>query len=269
MHSSKDVLRVPRPAGLTLLCKNLKKPEIEDKHGVHKQILKLCIANYVQNGFIFLDREMSIIELSIFLKCKPQTIIKEMARYSQTLASITNPDAIQQTQQAMFGLIMQHIIKDRAKLERQANMLVAGQKGKYVDFMTKEVNAALKNLMDSNKPMIDLLKLLQGNNGGLQLNKPETPAEIPNNAISPTEAILIMAEHSPHSLLESTHKQEALQSQMGSNSLREVVATKQNGTRFAKREGMFMAKGKHIDRNEDDGQIMAGVEDTDFEELIN
>lgn len=267
MHTEQTNIRIPRPAGLTVLCRNLNSNKGEP--GLKKDILRLVIANYVNNAFTFLGSPMSVTEISIFLKESPKLVMREIARYSRTLASIADPEAVRETQQALTGLLLQQVMTDRAKVSKQADTLVAAQGGTYKPFVTKEVNSSLKNLMDSSKGLMEVAKLLQGSAPMIQNNIQNNGAEHKEvDAIGPNEAVQMLHENDAMSLLESADKKQALSLHFSEMKLPEVVASKQNGYETV---GDFALaptrKPTHTERVEEDGEIQDGVEDTDFEEM--
>lgn len=268
--------RYPRPSGLTLLAKSLQKTKSKAEHNRLKvDILKKTVSSYVNNGFTFMGKTTNINDLAFFIQVTPNRVMMEISRYSKTLASIADPEQTQQTLQAMVGLLLQNVITDRGKVQKQADMLVAAQGGTYRAFVSKEANAALKNLLDSNKPLIDLVKLLQGPNATYiqnNLNSPDSQ-EPPEDTITVDEAVAMIDNKNPESLLESPHEKDKLFLEEGldKENLPEVVATKQRGFElqggFASEPKLPKRKATHEGRNEDGGDILDGIEDTDFEDL--
>lgn len=272
------MLRYPRPAGLTLLARSLQKAESsDDRNRLKMDVLKLVVGNYVNNGFTFLGKPTNVNDLAFFLQVSPNRVMREISRYSKTLASIASPEKTQETLQAMVGLLLQNALTDRGKIQKQADMLVAAQGGSYKAFVSKEANTALRNLMDSNKPLVELAKLLQGpGNTFIQnnVNSGEQEGDDIEGAITIDSAVALINEKQPGSLLESAEEKKLLfEAELGDEDLPQVVATKQRGFEL---QGQFATNDKpkipkkrvkHIDRNELDGEIIEGVEDASFEEM--
>lgn len=273
--------RYPRPSGLTLLAKSLQKASTEkESNRLKGDILKKTVSSYVNNGFTFMGKSTNINDIAFFLQVSPNRVMKEISRYSKTLASIADPKQTQETLQAMVGLLLQNAMNDRGKVQKQADMIVAAQKGKYKPFVSKEANAALKNLMESNKPLIELIKLLQGP-GGTYIqnnvnNSDPTGAEEVQEAITIDSAVALINEKKPGSLLEKPKDQEELLLKEFVEDTPEVVATKQKNFelqgQFATNKKPIKPKVKavHEERNEVDGDIVDGTEDyedTSFEEV--
>lgn len=269
--------RFPRPSGLTILAQSLHKAgSAQERSKLKVDILKKVVGDYVNNGFTFMGKSVGITDLAYFTQVTPNRVMKEISRYSKTLASIANPEETQQTLQAMVGLLLQNVITDRGKIQKQADMLVAAQEGGYKAFVSKEANSALKNLIDSNKPLIDLLKTLQGPGSTFiqnNVNGDKEGPEVAEDAITIDSAIALLNSEQPGSLLERKgQQQKLLESELGSDTP-EVVAIKQKNFEL---QGQFAAAGKaevpkikvnHNNRNETDGEITDGITDITFENL--
>lgn len=268
--------RLPRPSGLTLIAKNLRLSESEQQHFAHKtQAIKIVVGHYLNHGFTFCGKPCSITDLADFLRVSPTYIMKEMGRYTRTLASVTSPEAIQHTMQATLGMILQNAMKDRAIVQNQVNMLISQQNGEYVPFMTSEANKVLRTLLESNKAFIEFARMLQGpNQVNIQnnINKPTT-VEGEAEVLTVTDAVKMLSEKNPLSLLENDEAKEQIRlAELDGFDKVEVVATKQRGFELQASFALGSApklpkrKGKHIDRNEDDGTIIDAITDVEFDE---
>lgn len=270
-------IRIPRPSGLTLLARNFQKASTtEEENRLKVDIIKRVVSSYVQNGFTFMGKPANIEDMAFFLKISLSRVMKEISRYSKTLASIASPEETQATLQAMVGLILQNAITDRAKVQKQADMLVNEQQGKYTAFLTKEANSALKNLMDSNKPLLDLMKNLQGgSNINIQNNLnpgQEGEAMAPEESFTVDDAVALLDKKDHGTLFEKEERLAGLISETSSGlDLPEVVATRQKNFElqgnFNAKESVKIKKGSHIDRNENDGEIVDGIEEIAHEEI--
>jgi hypothetical protein len=79
-------------------------------------------------------------------------------------------------------------------------MLIAQQGGEYVPFLTNEANKALANMINSNKPMIDLLNLFKPNTTIM----PHSPSDgISSHSVTVDEATKLIRENS-QSMIEDT-----------------------------------------------------------------
>jgi hypothetical protein len=267
-------MRTPRPSGLTVLSQRLHKAQTEEERTrLKKDITRLTIMSYVQQGYTFLGQPQSISVVAMFLGVTNGTVMREMARYTKTLASIADPERTQETMQAMTGMLLQNAMSDRSRIEKQVNLLLAAQGDGYKAFVSGEVNKSFKLLLDSNKPLADILKILQGpgtvniaNQNNNQLNAKEEAKELKEkDSLSAAEAVLLISEKDPVSLLEDRKKQAILMEKEMGDDYVEVIAIKQKGFELqGKNAGAIPIKrGVHTERNENDGEIV----ESEFEEI--
>jgi flagellar biosynthesis chaperone FliJ len=260
------IKRMPRPAGFTLLAKKVNDSKAYNLQVARAELIKLVVNHYSTNNFTFCGRAMTIKDLAEMMDVPVVSVMREMARYSKQLASIADPQHVQETQQVLVGMLLQNAMSDRAKVSEQVDRMIRSQGDEYKAFISKEVNASLKNLMESNKSLEAVAKLLQGPAGTfIQNNFNEGDKEVTEEAIGPNEAIKLLSQHDSISPLESPEKRTMLTDGLNSQKLPEVIATKQQGHEL---QGDFsvstsLQKGKHIDRNEDDGDIISGIEDVE------
>lgn len=255
-------IRIPRTAGITLAIKHLN--QIDDPKQKKKQFNKIIdrvLLRYVEDGYRLNGRTMSIDEVSSYLDIPVTRVIKESTRVIRTMSTIGDgEDGLQDLYRALLSLGLRNSLADRGRITKQADMLEADQGGTYTPFLTSALNQTHKNLMESNKPLMELIKILT----------PSDPAVVINNQnqqnqgqfLGTNEAVKLIDSKRTQTLLESP-EQKALMAKkyLQEGNIPEIVATKQQGY-SAGGESLIKQKPKpskvpkHETRREDDGEII-------------
>ena len=143
----------------------------------------------------------------------------------------------------------------------QSLALVASQGQQYVPFMSSAVNQSIANLINAQKPLLELLRTLQpsGPSIAIQVNQGKNAVNA-EKAIGPNEAImLINQEKQGRSLLENeADKAQLFNAYIAPLQLPEVIATKQQGASKELEANIYIPSKvkKHDVRNELDGTII-------------
>lgn len=254
--------RYPRPSGLTMMGRDFNESlNFEEKTKLKTQLVRSLIASYVQNGYTILGKPTTLPELAQFLQVTTKRLLKEISRYSATLASISSPEEIKTTAQAIFGLLLNNAMQDRGQVQNQLNLMLTAQGGVYKPFISSEVNNTLRLLIESNRPMSELLRnMLHSTNiqVNTQINNGKVEGETVKEDFTTHEAIQLLSERYPKSLLELPEAQDQLiAAEIGIGADVEVIATKQEGLSIKDSPTIEESKKiTHIDRRESDGEII-------------
>lgn len=232
-----STLRIPRPLGLTNLVIAYKlDPTEENKQRINQHI----VDSYINNGFTYNFRKMTVDELSKITGIPLPIILMNITRATRTLARLSKPEQMAETIQSLLGLVIQNSMTDRSEIVEQLHNLKVSQGGEYKAFISREVNAALKLLMDSN---VNILKVVEALNPGKTLiqinNTNQQPVDNINNVTPDKAVILITQNKTPlkedQLLLENLYKDEGIEDTPI------VDARKQTGE-FGKKEGLTLHK---------------------------
>ena len=200
---TKGILRHPRPLGLTLMAKAYNQNQNqEEKQELKEKIIKNVITHYILNGFRLDRKEMNITQLTRYLKAD-QTYIedlmsKELARQGNMLM---DDEEKGQFTRVVLKMALKKGLEIQAQAGTQYELLMAQQGGEYVPFLSNSANAAMANLIATQKPIHDIIKVLtdKGPNGiwvqianhnGVQSNQYITAKEA--NEMIQTKSISMM-----------------------------------------------------------------------------
>lgn len=182
--SEKSISRLPRPLGLTNLCKEYHQNETQQNK---EKIYKFLITQFTLNGFRYTNISLSISEFSKIFNIEESTVLKEINELSMGLGSFSNPDQINNTLKSIASLSSLWAIQDKGLISNQIELLIKAQGNSYKPFISSELNKALKLGLDSNKNMMDLYKTLSGQTQNILniFNNNQTN----NNYITPEQAL--------------------------------------------------------------------------------
>lgn len=161
----KERYRYPRPLGTTYLAMEYHKdPTPKNKETLIKKLLD----HYLNNQLLHKDkltnqlRSLSIEELGELLQIPN---VEVMIRISKQMARIGNIFEKNKGDiaRAIFLRAFNWALEGKALTDQQVQLLLRSQGGKYQAFTTSEVNKAIANSLNAQKPLLDLLKLFQGN----------------------------------------------------------------------------------------------------------
>ena len=187
MNNQHTPTRLPRPMGLTYLCKEYSQngtPENKEK------IYKFLISQYTLNGFRYSGIQLTISEFSQIFKIKEEVVLKEINELSINLGSFNNPDQVNNTLKSIASLSTLWAIQDKGMISNQIEILQKAQNGSYKPFISGELNRALKLGLDANKNMLDLYKTLSGQSQNILNIFNNTTNN--NNYITPEQALDII-----------------------------------------------------------------------------
>jgi hypothetical protein len=145
-----------------------------------------------------------------------------------TLSGLTKDGGMEEAYRALLAMGIQNSLADRGLILNQAQDLLRSQGNRYQPFLSTAVNQSLKNLMDSQKPILELIKALNPQ-GGITINNNNQQAQ--GQYMTTADAVK-MIDKNREGLLQSPEAQHQLGESYGVNDLPEVIATKQRGFRL-------------------------------------
>lgn len=249
-------MRIPRTIGLTQLSKNYQQGQVTLRE-VHDYLL----SRYINDGFRINGQLVDIHQLAHLYQLSPANIYKAITKHVKQMTGLTSDENISETYRATLATIIFNALGDRGRVLAQYDALAKAQGAKYVPFLTNSVNQTLKLLIDSNKPLLDLLKALQPNTPSISITNQQANIPLPNNdqAMGTNEAVKFIDAKSAEDLLNSgTLQQGLLQAHIDGQELPEIIATKQKGsTDLAEAQ---RAMGKKPESRKDDDSIISSPE---------
>jgi len=258
-------VRVPRTAGLTMAMKAY---HVEDdqkqREKLYKRIQERILHRYIEDGYQVNGKVISITELADFVDMPVGRVIKATTKVVRSMTAIGDgEDGLQDTYRALLAMTVQGALADRGTALNQVQVLKREQGDRYVPFLTSALNGAIKNQMDSLKPIADLVKTLTPSDPTTVINNNNQQANN-QNYIGTNEAVKMIDAQREQPLLESGTQQEALGAQYLEGDVPEIVATKQRGWNLKseaislepKKRKKGKGPGTHEGRREDDGEII-------------
>ena len=215
--------RIPRLKGLTL---SLMQAHSHSNQELMKEIKHNLIESWITSGMTIDNKLMNVQQLSQYLNIPTTAILIRMKGAMERFGNWLKDDKLQERTRAIFSQAFFGALEIQALTKEQVYMLRAEQGGQYVPFLTSEMNKALTNLINSNRPITDLLGILKPNTTII----PHSPADGVSNthAVTPDEAIRIVRDHTK-SVLEDPDTLDAVWSEMGQQeALPDVLARNQS-----------------------------------------
>lgn len=223
-------IRVARSKGLTFRLINLRKePNKRKKELLYKGITRDLLRRYISEGYSLNGRSISVGELAEYFNISLREVMKGINGSVASFMELTNKEGIADTYRALMGLALEGSLADRGLILRQASGLIAAQGNGYVPFLTTAVNQSLKNLLDSQKPILELLRSLNPQ-GGLVINN--NIANENGTYLSANEAVILLDKKN-QPLLANDGAQKQLEGTYMDGEVPEVIATRQRGFRLS------------------------------------
>jgi len=161
-----NIRRYPRPMGTTYKALKLSQSrKKEDKLKYRNNLIKHVLRSYTICGMQLNSKTTTINELAIILNTKPVKIIKYLSQLTNELSLILNKDSIDQTVRVLLAQGIEMALSDRHRALNQHSLLAQSQGDSYKPFISGEVNKSIKNLLESQKPLIDIIRTIQGQIG--------------------------------------------------------------------------------------------------------
>lgn len=195
MKKNKEVQRVPRPQGIThAMTQYHKATDPHQKQEILQKTKARVVRLWTTTGMILNNKTYNIPELAAYLNIDQSAIVMTMNKELGRMADIMdNGEGNKIARATLFGAIFKGL-EIRALSETQLRILMAQQGEKYTPFLTGEVNKAMANLIGSQKPLIDIIKLM----GESPEGSPLRPATQQNTNIymTPQQALDIITQKS-------------------------------------------------------------------------
>lgn len=230
-----NVKRWPRPMGITALAMNYqKKPSDESL----SQLYLYLISQWFMNNGVLCGISYDMNTLSRVFKISP-TYVKSYMRDTVLNSKIWDRDKHEDLINGLLGEQLTWAIEDRLEILQQVDILKRSQNGKYVPFISAELNKALKLRLESSSSLQAIVRNLTGGNTTnifTQINNHQS--EDIQEGITIEEARQLIQEAQIKPLNEDVKQ---LETTYNLKSLPEVVATKQEGN-FENKEGSSINK---------------------------
>lgn len=262
--NNKEIRRIKRPLGITMMCRDLNNQEEDTKRyrELRKRIQRIWIQEWAYKGFQVNDKALNVQELAQKLGCREEMVVQGVMAPLYIMGKTAEDRAMATASLAFLGAS-----NDRKLLLEQHQIMAKSQGGKYRPFISDGVQRGLALLDANTKTLLAIAKELkpapekgpkvQLNQALVTSNDPQqlTTAET-GKFIGPNEAIKLLEANRPGGLhlLENLEAQTTVIDEalgLESESLPEVIATKQQGLGIDGHEGPIKKKVKkvHTDRN--------------------
>lgn len=195
------IQRVPRPKGYTIAITTIHNTiNKEKKLRQLERIKELTIEQWTLNSYQVNNETYSISKMAEYLGMGIEVVMQVMNKVLLKVANIfDNQEDTNQRGQFARAQIFRSIflsLENEALSKAQAELLIREQDGHYKPFLTSEVNRALGNLTQAQKPILDLLKLITDKDPTLLTGKlPENQNESVKY-ISTEQAIKLVRDNS-------------------------------------------------------------------------
>lgn len=216
----KRKLRVPRPLGITALCKELNQKGLDqetnpshppNKDLLRKRIHQLYIQAFMNHQLIEYDhitkqnRLISLNRLAYLLNQGTTDIMTMIAKEMSRMGLIMDRHKAELARGATLGLIFE-ASELSALTAQQTAILMASQGGRYTPFVSGEVNRAIANQIAATKPKLDLIKLLlDGKSGTLGPTNPIQPTGTQKGTYMTIEMAHNMLNDGPLTVMSDEH----------------------------------------------------------------
>lgn len=210
------IYRVPRLMGTTLRAQAIRYQDTQDPTEVpntpnpKKQRLKEELQQYVLDAYVTSGMQLNgkLIDVDEMARYIDLPIERTMLKMNRTIARVgmmmKGADGAELARVLFFGLLKKGLTI-QAQVEKQAANLLAFQGPTYMPFVSSEVNKALKNVMETQKPLMDLVKIMldAGANGAIQpFGTNDNPNMAPGTSYIGTEEALNLITQNANTLLQ-------------------------------------------------------------------
>lgn len=260
MEGKDKIKRFPRPMGTTALALEYQKTQKPE------DLLK--VQNYLINQWLLGNGVLCGVTYDINTFSNKLGIdvnqIRVFMRDRLLSSRIWDKDKQEALIEALLGEQLAWVLEDRMEVSHQVNLLRDSQGGKYMPFISAELNKALKMKLDSTNSLQSLIRGFTGNGTTNIFNQFNQQNNLnAENTISIEEARTIVLES--QKVLSKTEEAKLLEEKYDINSLPEVVATKQEGVDTSK-EGLNLNK-KELNQITDNYKAAMEVSSKEHHEL--
>lgn len=197
-------IRYPRPLGLTYAMIGYHNEQVpETKQETLQKAKQLLINTWSANGLMLNNKLITIGSMATFLNIPVEQLTILMNKQLIRLAGFMDDDKTKVWARAQFFGAFNLGLESQALARMQVHTLLASQGDTYSPFITTEVNKAIANLTNAQKPIMDLLKLtLEKNNVNTLINLNTSAVQESNAYIGPDQAIKLIRENSQSLLMD-------------------------------------------------------------------
>lgn len=216
--------RIPRPMGFTSLMSKFH--ETKDKSYL-KKAQDYFIREWILNNGYVCGISYDINHLSTTIGVEV-SYVQLFMRDRLLSNKMWDMDKQEELFSSLCGEQLLWALEDRMEISKQVDILKKAQNGKYVPYLTAELNKALKLKIDSSSSLQTIIKNLIGGGTTNIFNQINSNNVIENNQqyITVDEARSLIQDESSHNYLESSEVK-FLENKYNIDDLPEVVATKQ------------------------------------------
>lgn len=268
MKKSEKKLRVPRPMGSTQLVNSYNLLPEEDKSSMREKIVMFFIHQWFLSNGNLSGVNYSINDISLFLKVEP-VVIQTYMRDQVLNSKLWDKDIQQNLMEALLGQQLAWTFEDRMEIQNQLEILKKSQNGRYMPFISSEMNKALKLKLESTTSLQALVRSLSGSANGGSINIFNQFNQQNNNqetGVTTAEALLIIQEEQNKlPVSEKNNPQLFIESKYDLSDLPEVCALNQEGVNTDK-EGLNLNKTE-LNKITDDYHKSIELSSIEFKEL--
>lgn len=182
------IIRYPRPLGFTYTAINTKNNK-EERKRMEDTIINL----YIERGMEMEGKRMSVQEMATFLQIPTQTLLMRINKGMERISGFFDGKEGKRAARVLWQNSVLKGLEIMALVDHQTRTLMAQQGAEYVPFLTGEVNRSLANLINAQKPIADLLKMLtEKNQINILINTDGDSSTSGKTYISPSQAIDII-----------------------------------------------------------------------------
>jgi hypothetical protein len=156
-----QTLRIPRPLGLTQMAHTYNQCTSDTQRSNIKRRMEDKIIEYYINGNGTLnEKQYTIPELAQYLNISSQQCLIRLNKGIVRVSQMFDGNEGKAFARAVFSGSIFKALEIQAQVAKQAQILQTYQGDTYIPYATQQVNQALKNLIDSQKPILDLMKMV-------------------------------------------------------------------------------------------------------------
>lgn len=180
-----NILRQPRPLGLTLLAQQTRNQPITNQ--LISQILNYILSTNIEVR----GKRLNLHNLSIYLNISLNQVMKAYLDYQGQLSRVMLGN-VENVKGALLFSAMEKNLENEAYCHDQLRLLQASQGGTYKAFISSSVNDAIGLKMQSSKALMDMYKMLNpsGPSIAIQHNHNQPVGAI--KSVGQTEALQIL-----------------------------------------------------------------------------
>lgn len=237
MKASKNIVRLPRPMGIT---QSMAEFHITKDPQLLKKIQTYLIQQWLISNGRICGRVLNVMEFSEFIKCDPDMIRIHM-RDQMLSTKLWDKNKQDEILESLIGQQVTWALEDRMEVENQLGILRKAQGNRYTPFVTSELNKVIGLKMGTTNTLQSVIKSLSGGGSVNIFNQFNQQNNIPAQGVTVEDAIEIVQKENSK-LLDSKELQ-YIEAHYAVEELPEVVATKQEDVDTTK-EGLTLKRGE-------------------------